>query len=783
MNEPFAGGQYRHSSSRGQLPMIAKGQEVAIYDPYTWPGPSNDEFDLRRIWHIVRRYRLLIVTVVAVCMVTTLIFTLMMRPVYRATALVELKPNPGGVSFGSAAPTRNDAREFRATQVNILRSEAVTKRVIKELNLAQDPELTGAMRQRGLTAAYQALQKFFSRLVTTVIDNLSSSQAARHAAFQALSMEDSSSAPSKIVDERQLLRTYMEKLDVKQVPESDLLRVSFDSFSPKKAAEIANAHTEAYIRFNDERRFNSTSSAKAYLQKQIQKAQHNLERSERALTDFARKNNVVDVEDRGNVMQTRFDDLSRAVTETRRQRIIAQVKYTQAKTGDLESLPAVLANPMIRTLQQEFADTRAEYRQMSQVFKDTYPRMQQLKSKMEDIRSSLREESQKVVAGLKKEYEQLRDEEQHLSSQLKEQRSQLLDLKERAVSYNILKREWEASRELFKGLLDKQKDFSVAAGMEVSNASVVDKAAVPTEKFKPNNTMNVAMAGGFGLIGGLGIAFLLAFLDNTFKTREELEHTLGMPFMGIVPTVDARDEAQLVPVALISAYQPSNAIAEAVRAIRTGVLFSRPEQVPKKILITSTTSGEGKSTIALNLALVLAQGGSQVLIIDADLRKPTICKWLNVQREPGLSEYLSGNDTDVVRYTTFDNLFTVPAGGTCSRPTDLLASTRMNDYLKQVANRFDFVILDGPPCLGLADSMLLSTKVDGTLLVVRAGSTEKGVVTETVNRLRMVNAPLIGSILNSVDVRQPEYGYYATYYGYGGKRNRKEMEHQEQVSI
>lgn len=785
MTDHSNGSYDRHFPKGSQLPMVANSQNLAVYDPYTWPGPSRDEFDFRLIWHIIRRYQWLIFSVVAASVVTTMILTLMMRPVYRATALIELQPNSAVMSFESLARTRRETQEFRSTQMNILRSEAVTQRAISKLALTQDPELNGEVRQRGIEEGVRA----FKSLVLDVLSRASedvpllASSLAPHEAAAASNESDESQNAEEAIDDRALLNRYQQRLEVTRVEESDLLRVSFESFSPEKAAKVANHHAWEYIKFNDERRFNSTSSAKEYLKKQIEQAQADLEASEHALTDFARENNIVDVEDRGNVMQTSFEDLSRSLTEVRQNRIIAEIELQQAQKSPLESLPSVLDSRMIENLQTQYVDLRAEYMQKSQMFKDNYPAMQQLKSKIDNVRSMLDDERGKLVASLRNRYEQLATQEEELGKELEAQRSSLLDLKERAISFNILKREWEANRELYAGLLDRQKDFGVASGMEFSNASVVDTAAVPKQKHKPNTVLNITMASGFGLFGGMGLALLLGFLDNTFKTREELEQTLGMPFMGIVPTLHPGEEKQLVPLSLISAYQPANAIAEAIRSIRTGMLFSRPERVPKKILLTSTVGGEGKSTIALNLAMTLAQGGSEVLIIDADLRKPSICPWLDIESSPGLAEYLAGGEGDIVKSTTYENLYVAPAGKYCTRPTDLVGSTRMTNYLNTVSQRFDFVIIDGPPCLGLADSMLLSVKVDGTLLVVRANSTEKRIVAETVNRLRMVNAPLIGSILNGVDLKQPEYGQYRAYYGYDDRTTRQDVAPRNDFSV
>lgn len=751
------------------LPTVTGGHQVAVYNPFLVSGREGRDLDLRQMWQIVKRYRWLVASVISVAILATLMLTLMMRPVYRASALVELKPNPAVLSFESVGRPSRNADAFRKTQMNIMLSEAVTGRVIQEKSLAENPEFTGELRQRGLSAAVRLIKHGVSGVLASISGSATLREIIGVAEPQPVAGASRSIATPEERSERAMLGRYMSRLSVEQVQQSDLVTVSFESFDPRVAAELANAHTREYIEFIDQRRFNSTSSAKEYLQQQIEDAEVNLGQSEKALTDFARHHNIVDVEDRGNVMQRRFEDLSRALTTKKQERIMAQIEYKQAQEGGLESLPAVLDNQLIKDLQQRYAEVRAEYGELSSVFRSNYPKMRQLQSRIDDYKAMLEEESVKLVMGLRRQYEQLAEQESELEQQMSIQRTELLDLKERAISYNILKREWEANRELYTGLLERQKDFSVASGMEFNDASIVDLAVAPTSKYRPDSVKNVTMAGLFGLVGGVGLAFLMAFLDNTFRSREELEQALGIPFMGIVPKLGSDKQRDMVPTALISAYQPANAIAEAIRSIRTGMLFSRPDHVPKKILVSSTTSGEGKSTLAMNLALILAQSGSSVLIIDADLRKPVIGSWLGIAQNPGLAEYLQGDDVDIIRGTNFENLFVVPAGEHCTRPTDLLASLRMRDYLEGVAERFDFVIIDGPPCLGVADSMLLSAKVDGTLLVVKAGSTEKHVVAETVNRLRMVNAPLIGSILNFVDLAQPEYGHYGTYYGYGNK--------------
>lgn len=763
------GEQQFHRKSE-QLPVAANhGHEMTVYNPYLQPKWVDDELDLRRLWSIVKSYRWLISFIVVICILTTIIASLMMRPVYRASALIEVKPDQRIVKFENLQQSDLQDREFLNTQINILRSESVSNSVIDSLTLAEDPEFNGEITQRGLLVGLKAVKEGLRSAFSALANSWSESGSYGDTGTSGL--EDVS---PEVIFERELVERYKEKLNVEEIPNSNLLRIYFDSFSSSRAAEIANSHVAAYIESNDNRRFNSTSSAKTFLQKQIEQTQAELESSEKELTDFARENRIVDVEDRSNFMEKRLTDLNNALTDTRQRRISAQVEYIQAQEGNLESIPAVLEGELIRRLQEQHATLLSEYEEMSRVFKDSYPKMQQLKSKLDNIKATLRDESRKLAEGLKNRYEQLVERENQLAQQVEQQQTEMLNLKDRAISYNILKREWEANRELYRGLLEKQKDVSVATGMEINNISIVDAAAVPTEKHSPKLTRNAAFAGVFGLIGGFGIAFLLAFMDNTFKNREDIETALGLAFLGIVPKVAADKKLDTgAPLSVLAYHQPTSALAESIRSVRTNILFSRPESVPKTLLVTSTAAGEGKSTIACNLALIMAQNGSRVVILEADLRCPNVSQWMNVTSEPGLTERLTGGSGEIIQTTAFENVYCVPAGKLPQNPAELLGNPNMEAFLKTLYDHFDFIILDGPPTLGLADSMVLSSKVDGVLMVVKAQSTQKDAVTETVARLRAINAPIVGVILNHVDLSHHSYGYYQNYYAYGeGPRGR-----------
>ena len=749
-----------------RLPVPPTGRELTIYNPYLQAQLAEDEIDLRKLWRTISKYRWIIVAVFLVSVLTTLIANLLTQPVYRASALIEVQPSQRAVKFDNLQQANTWDPELLMTQTSILLSESVAAAVVDEMNLGDDPEFNGEFQQRGLAAGLSVVSGGIKSALAALTDAL--------APAEPTDAGDMYTIPPEVLLRRYIVGVYQSKLSVDQVTNSDLLTVSFDSFSPRKAAAIANAHTKAYLRLGEQRRFDSTAGAKNFLEQQIEEAQAGLETSEKALTDFARQRNIVDVEDRNNVMATRLQELNQALTRTRQDRIVAEVAYRQAKLGEIESLPAVLAGTLIKELREDYAAMEAEYQEKSRIFKKSYPKMQQIAAKKEDLKATLNRESQRLVTGLRNNYEQLLAQERQVARQVSMQQQEMLDLKDRAIQYNILKRGWEANKQLYAGLLDKQKDVRVAAGMEVNNISVIDDAEIPVAKNSPRIKLNVTVAGVFGLMAGLGIAFLLAFMDNSFRSGEDLENVLGIPFLGLVPHIAAGKSPLPVPLHLLSDQDRLSAMAEAVRSIRTSILFSRPDNVPKRILVTSSTSGEGKTTIVSNLALVLAQNGSRVLILEADLRKPNIAKWLDVDQRPGLTEYLGGDRSSIVKATAIENIYCVPAGGHHANPAELIGSAAMEEYLNTLSKYFDFIIIDGPPVLGLADSLVLSSKVDGVVMMVKGGDTEREAVRESVKRLRTVNAPLVGTILNDIDLSQREYSYYQNnYYGYADPKRKR----------
>ena len=768
MNNP-----YPHPDSR--IPVLRDevhpSHQLATYDPYANAYVPEDEIDLREIWKVITKHKGLILTIFSLFVITTIIATMLMRPIYRAEALIEIKPNMKSmVKFDSLEQNNFQPLEYKTTQQNIISSDTVARSVITALGLEQNPEINGTLDQRGFISG-----------IKEIITSLRGTEE-----------QEVVSAKTEAVWR---IKRFKDRLQVSAIRKSDLFKVSFDSFDPEVAALIANTTVSQFVRLDRQRRLDSNSDAKHFLQTEIKATQAKLEASEKDLTDFARRNNIVDVEEKGNIMVQRLADLNSQLTLVTGERVAAEAlwRQSQIETG-AESLPGILANPLINQLKQEQAILKSEHFNLSKIYKPAYPALQQAKAQLDDVSASIDQEIQRLVVGLEINFKQLTAKEGLLADKVEEQKQLLLGIKDKSIQYNILKREWETNKELYTGLLESMKQVGVAGGMEPNNISLIDPAQAPLSQHKPNLKLNTALAAVLGLMSGVGVAFLLAFLDNTVRTPEDLEKVVAVPSLGLIPLVKEKQRNKKTKKAQSSQPEKGSAlehympmlefrshferrsdIAEAFRSVRTSLMFSSPDGLPKVIMVTSTIPGEGKTTIATNLGLVMADNGSRVLLVDADLRKGRLHKIFGVPSRPGLSEVIvTGFKKQFTKHIGIENLDILTAGITPPNPAELLGSKGMQNFLTEASDQYDHIIIDSAPLLGLADAVVLSTKVDGVIYSVHSGMVNKDNLREGVKRLRRVRAPLLGAILNYVDMSSKEYGYYGQYYySYDGDAESK----------
>lgn len=711
---------------------------------------DDDEIDLLAYWHVLVKRRRLIIGVLAAVVALALLVTLTSTPIYRATTVLQLeKEGIQVVQVNGIQPGDSGGWDpaFLQTQYELIKSRSLVDRVANELDL--DQATIERLQDAGWLGRMLALLSPQERDVSA-----DKGKTARQETAQRMQ------AVAAMIDAG---------LSVEPIRNSRLVKINFDSSSPQLSARVANAIAEGYIAAGLERRFGASSYAKTYLEEQLRLTKAKLEESERKLVEFAQKENLVNTGEQGQSLAAQnLTQLNAALATAQDQRIRAQARWQQAASG---AMPAdMLSNSNVRALQQQKGLLQAQYQLKLQTFKPEYPEMLQLKSQLDELDRQIGKELAAIRTSVKAEYDAAVRQEQMLNGQIAALRTQALDVDGRSIQYNILKREVDTNRQLYDGLLQRYKEVGVAGDVRANNISIIDRAEVPTSRFKPSLTMNLAIGLLLGGVLGVLLAFLLEFLDDTLKTPEDIEQKLKLPVLGIIPKLGPKENVAEV------AANPQSSFSEAYRSVRTALQFATDHGVPKTLLVTSSGPGEGKSTTALALARNLTQLGKRVLLVDADLRNPSLHKTLGLRPEFGLSNLLAGACAfnAAVQETGDERLQVILAGPLPPNPAELLSGSKLVSLLTVGGERYDHVILDGPPVLGLADAPILSNAVDGTLLVVTSARTKISAAQSALKRLLAARARIVGALLTKYDARTAGYGYgygyrYDSYYAYGGK--------------
>ncbi|HEX6376629.1 MAG TPA: polysaccharide biosynthesis tyrosine autokinase [Allosphingosinicella sp.] len=704
----------------GRLPAHTGLTDVA----FGRPVKTESRFDVNEIWRIIAKWWWLITAIAVTCLLAAIVISLMITPEYRAQSTIEV--NPEGVQVvgkgvGDIQPMNSNDREFLNTQTGLLKSRSLAERVARSTNLANDEQIVDQDLPRP-------------------------------------------------VRERAAAGQVMGSVNITPQRDSRLIGIAIESTNPELAARLANAYADNFIQANMERRYEATSYARNFLQQRLAAVKTKLEESERALVDYAQKQGiitlVVDSGGAGTPKQEQSIDAATlvqtnlALSQARSERIAAEQRYRQA--AGAASTAAAINDPTVQTLQQQRAALEAQYQQKLALFKPDFPEMVQLRSQIDTLGQEIARQTRSVSGSasgsLQAEYQAAAARENALQAKVNEGKAALMDLRARSIQYTILQREVDTNRSLYDALLQRFKEVGVAGGVGANVVSVVDRAQVPGAPFKPNLPLNIAIGLFIGVLLGFGTAFAIEWIDDTIKTPDDLGTKLGLASLGVIPAVGkgiaVREQLE----------DPRSQVSEAYQSVRTALQFSTDHGVPRSLLVTSTRASEGKSSTALALAQTLASLGASVLLIDADLRKPTFRGPSSTSQ--GLSSLLAGSDavSDCVHPTQMERLFLLPSGPIPPNPAELLASGRFKDVLEDVLNRFDHVVIDGPPVLGLADAPMLASSTEGTLMVIEAGAVRRAAVLNAVNRLRAAEARVMGGILTKFNALKVGYGYG---YGYG----------------
>jgi len=597
------------------------------------------------------------------------------------------------------------------------------------------------------------------------------------------------------------LGAFLGSLSVKRVPNTRLMDVSFESTDPVLAAGIVNSHIATFIDQNYRSKYEATTHASAWLTDQLSELKIKVQKAEDARIAYERQNQIWTLDDKQNITTQRLSDINKQLTDAQSERMQKESLYQFAKSGNLDAVPQVQNNANLMDLLKKRSDTSSQYTDALSQYGPNFPKVQRLKAQLQEFDENIEKEKQKILAVLESDYREARQRETLLTQALDQQKLEANQMAEKLVEYNILKRESEANKTLYEGLMTKLKETAISQGLRSNNIRVIDPAMVPSAPSRPSKTRNMLLACLVGLVGGIGLALLREYLDNTVKTPDDIETLVRLPSLAVVPQFIGSNGTSkrlgLLPrvssnghdkrIELVAQDSPKSQMSEAFRALRTSILLSRADHPPQVILVTSALPREGKTTAAANLAVTLAQLGDSTVVVDADLRKPGIGRLLNLGggNYAGLSSYLAGVsslDLVTVPHPIIPNLVAIPTGPLPPNPADLRSSHRLAEAIAELRTRFKFVVIDSPPILAATDAVILSVQADGVLLVVRSGETPKEAFTRTRNLLKSVKCHVLGVVLNAVDSSAPDYYYSYRYYPYAygyGPQEGPEIPHRE----
>lgn len=713
---------------------------------------AEDEFDLRGCLEVLARRKWLICGVLFAIFLSTLIVTLAMTPIYKATGKLEFSLQPPKVTkFEDMVVPQTQTREFMNTQTRLLASDSLAWRVIETLDLVRSPHFNTKYVADGETS--EGLQAGL-RDTTGGASGLGNDELDRRV--------------RKAEVQQRLLKVFSESLEVKAERDTTILNLAFSSSDPAQAQEVVNTLIGSFIAWQLDKKVGAAGLANEQLHKQVEVARVRLEKSESELNAFAQKAGIVSLDSRMNLVYKELEEINAALAHAHAQRLTKEALDAQAREVGVAALSMVIENQLIQDLRRQYVQLVSEYEDKLVVFKPDYPEARRLKARLDDFASKIAHEEDRILGGIRNDYLVALKNEESLRVQAELAKTKALELNDRATQYTILQREVDTNKDIHQSLLQRGKEIDATVGTDISNIQVVDHALLPVKADRPRILVNLLLGIGIGLLLGVAAAFLLEFLDNTVKSIDEITDRFSIGILGVLPEAEEqfRDRLDRLVVS-----DPRAGFSEAIRTARVSIqLSTAAEGGTRALLITSTAEGEGKSTIAVNMALAFAAAGDRVLLIDADLRRPRLHKVFdqNAQEVAGLSELLIASKSlaDVVRATGHENLFFIPAGPVPPNPAELLASERMRLTLDQLDADFDRIIIDGPPSVGFADVLVLSSLVSGVILVSTLGRTHRHALRLFRRSLLNINARLLGAMVNRFNAHHRFSDHYSKYYKY-----------------
>ncbi len=760
---------------------------------------AENEVHLLDYWRAIRKRIWLVLGIVALITMLAVVYVARKPDFYEAQARVQVDLEDTGTLVNNVRPLYGPTDDpiYFNTQLQILVSPGLLRRVVRTLDLEHNPDFF-----KGNAAQRQSTWQRLRRMVG--LGNESQEPGAKppdqlpltNSVAQATSREDLNEA-KRLAPYVNVILSGLKVEPVKEsrgyYKETRLIDVKYTHTDPQVASKVVNAIAETYVFTNLEKRTETNSTTGGFLQKRIAELQQQIRTGEERLVNYARNNQIISLDPNQNTVVERLAGLNRQLLEAESERKTAEAAYNAARAPGAATALADADAKQVNEIESKLVDLRQKRALLLVDATEEAPEVKEVDQQVGELdrqqKDLLTRKSATLLTNLHTRYQQAIEREQSLRKSFDQQRAQTLSQNEAAINYRIIQQEIETNRTLLNGLLQGAKENDVVLAGKPNNISIVDYALAPDSPVGPNRGRTIVLAFFLSIGMGVGIALFLEYLDDTVHSTEEVERLLHLPALAVIPSIGAATRRSGLPG--ITALQKQNGngngnatghgellmnvdgrspLAEAYRHLRTSVLLSTAGRTPKSLLVTSSLPGEGKTTTAVNTAISLAQTGASVVIIDADMRRPRLQSIFNVDTRAGLSSVLSSDasEADMLAMVETDEasgLHVMSSGPIPPNPAELLGSDQMRRLMTALQSHYTHVIVDSPPISSFTDGVLISTMVDGVLLVVHGGKSSRHIVRRSKQLLNDVGAKVFGVVLNNVNVQSHDYYYYQSYYG------------------